>query len=75
MNKLIKNTIIIIGILLCTIVLMLNIAVTSRISDNLEEKVNVTINSPIKLLIVGIVIISVYIIINKIKRIKISKKR
>ena len=75
MNKLIKNTIIIIGILLCTIVLMLNIGVTSRISDNLEEKVNVTINSPIKLLIVGIVIISVYIIINKIKRIKISKKR
>lgn len=75
MKKLTKNTIIIIGILLCAIVVILNICVSAEISNNLEEKVKITINSPIKLLIIGILIILIYLIINRIKKIKISKKR
>lgn len=75
MNKLIKNTIIIIGIILCAIVLALNVCVTSTISDNLEEKVKTSINSPIKLIITGILVVLICIASNKMKRIKISKKR
>lgn len=73
MNKLIKNTIIIVGILLSAIVLILNICVSAEISNNLEEKVKIVINSPIKLLIICILIILIYLIINKRKKIKISK--
>lgn len=75
MNKLIKNTIIIIGILLSAIVLILNIFVSSTISNSLEEKVKVVINSPIKLLLSGIVIIVIYFIIDRINKSRISKKR
>lgn len=72
MLKLIKNTIIIIGIVLLLIVFILNVIYTSNISDDIKEKVVRQTNSILIIIVSIIIALGICILLNKTK--KINKK-
>ncbi len=67
MEKLVKNTIAVIGLILCLIVLILNIFYITTIESNLSEKVNIEIYGIIELIITLAMIVIIYKILKKFK--------